>query len=63
MQNQIDSIKQNVLARVAAAEDPRALDEVRVEALGKKGAITGLMKNSAASRPTSGARPVRPSMY
>ena len=44
MQNQIDSIKQNVLARVAAAEDPRALDEVRVEALGKKGAITGLMK-------------------
>ena len=44
MQNEIDRIRDETLARVAAAADPRALDEVRVEALGKKGAITGLMK-------------------
>jgi len=44
MQDKIDSIRDDVVGRIAAAADLRALDEIRVEALGKKGAITGLMK-------------------
>ncbi|MBM3571736.1 MAG: phenylalanine--tRNA ligase subunit alpha [Alphaproteobacteria bacterium] len=44
MQNQIDRVKQDALARIAAAADAAALDQVRVAALGKKGEITQLMK-------------------
>lgn len=45
---------------VAAADSERALDEVRVNYLGKKGALTALLKNlgqlSAEERPAAGAK-------
>ena len=45
---------------IAAAESERALDEVRVNYLGKKGALTALLKNlgqlSAEERPAAGAK-------
>ena len=45
--------------KIEAAADPRALDEVRVAYLGKKGAITALLKSlgglSAEERPRAGA--------
>lgn len=41
----IDQIKTEVLDAVAAATDSKALDDIRVSALGKKGSITSLMKN------------------
>ncbi len=40
----LDELKADLLARVGAAENLRALDDVRVAALGKKGAISDLMK-------------------
>ena len=40
----IDSLRANLLEDVANAADPKALDDIRVSALGKKGRITGLMK-------------------
>lgn len=47
-------------AAVEAAEDAAALDQVRVEYLGKKGLITGLLKGlgklSAEERPAAGAK-------
>lgn len=47
-------------AAVEAAEDAAALDQVRVEYLGKKGSITGLLKTlgklSAEERPAAGAK-------
>ncbi|XOV82451.1 MAG: phenylalanine--tRNA ligase subunit alpha [bacterium] len=55
---------QEILARAqqaaAAADDLRALDEVRVAYLGKKGELTGLLKGlgklDAADRPAAGAK-------
>ena len=45
---------------IAAAESERALDDVRVNYLGKKGALTALLKNlgqlSAEERPAAGAK-------
>jgi len=41
----IDTLRGDLTAAIAAAETLDALDAVRVGALGKKGAITGLMKN------------------
>lgn len=41
----IDQIKTEVLEAVAAATDSKALDDIRVSTLGKKGSITSLMKN------------------
>ncbi|HNI38429.1 MAG TPA: phenylalanine--tRNA ligase subunit alpha, partial [Pseudomonadales bacterium] len=45
---------------IAAAESERVLDEVRVNYLGKKGALTALLKNlgqlSAEERPAAGAK-------
>ena len=41
----VDSLKAQVLGAIAAAADPAALEEVRVSALGKKGRVTGLMKD------------------
>lgn len=38
-------LKAELVEKIQAANDLVALDEVRVQALGKKGAITGLMKN------------------
>ncbi|GAB6051351.1 phenylalanine--tRNA ligase subunit alpha [Magnetospira thiophila] len=40
----LDQLRSDLLASVAAAADVKALDDVRVAALGKKGAISGLMK-------------------
>ena len=44
MQDRIDTVRNDTLAAVAAAEDLAGLEAVRVGALGRKGAITGLMK-------------------
>lgn len=43
--NEIDQLRSEVLAAVNAAGDVPALEDTRVAALGKKGSITGLMKN------------------
>ena len=40
----LNSLRDDLLASVQAAEDPEALEQVRVSALGKKGRITALMK-------------------
>ncbi|MBP2310322.1 phenylalanine--tRNA ligase subunit alpha [Azospirillum melinis] len=40
----LDALKDELLSQVNAAADLSALDEVRVSALGKKGRITGFMK-------------------
>ncbi|MEQ3692799.1 MAG: phenylalanine--tRNA ligase subunit alpha [Thalassolituus sp.] len=41
----LEALTQQALAAVAAAEDVAALDQVRVQYLGKKGEISALMKN------------------
>jgi len=41
----VETLRSELLDAVSAAGDLKALDDVRVEALGKKGRITGLMKN------------------
>jgi phenylalanyl-tRNA synthetase alpha chain len=41
---ELEALQGELLTQVAAAEDSRALDEVRVAALGKKGRVTELMK-------------------
>jgi phenylalanyl-tRNA synthetase alpha chain len=40
----LEKLRDDLLAAVAAAADPNALDAVRVDALGRKGRITDLMK-------------------
>ncbi|MCC1497151.1 phenylalanine--tRNA ligase subunit alpha [Alcanivorax sp. 1008] len=56
----LESLTQAALAAVENAQDLRALDEVRVQYLGKKGEISQLMKGlgqlSAEERPIFGAR-------
>lgn len=56
----IDNILNAALAATEASDDLRALDEVRVAYLGKKGELTGLLKGlgqlDAAERPAAGAR-------
>ena len=56
----IEQLVEKALAAVAAASDLRALDEVRVNFLGKKGEISNLLKGlgalSAEERPAAGAR-------
>ncbi|MDZ5646420.1 phenylalanine--tRNA ligase subunit alpha [Nitrospirillum sp. BR 11828] len=49
--NILDSLKADLLAAAAAAPDLAALEEVRVDALGKKGRITGLMKDMGSLTP------------
>ena len=44
MQEQIVKLREDVLASVAQSGDLKALDDIRVRALGKKGSVTGLMK-------------------
>ena len=55
----LSAIKSEALAAVAAAGDARALDDVRVSYLGKKGALTDLLKGlgklPAEERPAAGA--------
>lgn len=43
----IDSLKTDTLAAIAKAADLKAIDEIRVSVLGKKGAVTELMKSLA----------------
>ncbi|HEU0117206.1 MAG TPA: phenylalanine--tRNA ligase subunit alpha [Alphaproteobacteria bacterium] len=49
--DQLASLKQEILAAIAAAKDAAALEEVRVHALGKKGRITEQMKTLGALAP------------
>jgi phenylalanyl-tRNA synthetase alpha chain len=44
MQEQIVELRKDVLESVAQSGDLKALDDIRVKALGKKGSVTGLMK-------------------
>ena len=56
----IDNILSEAQGAVTAAADERALDDVRVRYLGKKGALTALLKTlgqiDAAERPAAGAQ-------
>jgi phenylalanyl-tRNA synthetase alpha chain len=49
--SEIDQLRSEVLAAVTAAADVPALENVRVDALGKKGRVTGLMKNLGTMSP------------
>lgn len=55
----LDALAEEASQKIQAASDPRVLDDVRVEYLGKKGAITALLKSlgglSAEERPKAGA--------
>ena len=44
----LEQLRDELLAAVSAAADPDALDTVRVSALGRKGRITELMKGLGA---------------
>ncbi len=59
MMENLESLVEAALAEVAGAGDARALDEVRVRYLGKKGEISALLKSlgglSADERPKAGA--------
>ena len=47
----LEALTQQALAAVSAAQDVAALDQVRVQFLGKKGEITSLMKNLGSVAP------------
>ena len=49
--DEIETLRGELLAATTAAADVPALEAVRVDALGKKGRITGLMKNLGAMSP------------
>jgi phenylalanyl-tRNA synthetase alpha chain len=49
--NDLASLERDLLARVGAANDEASLEALRVEALGKQGSISGLMKNLGAMGP------------
>src|SRR3954463_4008266 len=51
MGSDLDQMKQDWLGRVAAAADLPALEGERVAALGKQGAVTGLLKSLGAMSP------------
>ncbi|WP_308911177.1 phenylalanine--tRNA ligase subunit alpha [Pseudokordiimonas caeni] len=51
MQSEIDRLKTELTAAIEAAGDLGALEEVRVAALGKKGSVSGLMKNLGGMSP------------
>ena len=59
MEQQLNTLKQEALAKIEAAADLKALNEVRVAYLGKKGPITDLLKGmgklSPEERPKMGA--------
>jgi phenylalanyl-tRNA synthetase alpha chain len=58
MQEELNKLVTDAQSEIAACDDLQALDQVRVKYLGKKGAITGLMKGlgklSAEERPKAG---------
>jgi len=47
----LDTLQRDVLEQVAAASDTKALDDIRVAALGKKGSITAMMKTMGSLSP------------
>ena len=51
MQEQIETLKAEISAQIAAADSINALEEVRVAALGKKGSVSGLMKGLGGMSP------------
>jgi len=51
MSSDLDQMKQDWLGRIAAAGDLQALEAERVAALGKQGAVTGLLKTLGAMSP------------
>lgn len=60
LQNQLESIRQEALAELSAASDLRALEEVRIHFLGRKGKIKDLLKSLGSlppdERPLVGAQ-------
>ena len=58
MKQQLEQIKQQAIAELAAAETPAALEELRIRFLGKKGELTAVLKQmgklSAEERPVMG---------
>ena len=58
MKNQLEQIRQQAIAAMNEAATPAALDELRVQYLGKKGELTGVLKMmgklSAEERPVMG---------
>jgi len=61
-QPDLDKLKSDLLDAIAGTGDLGALEEVRVAALGKKGQISGLMKELGAMAPEDRRRSVRRSM-
>lgn len=51
MQEQIASLKAEISAQIAAAENLAALEDIRVASLGKKGSVSGLMKGLGGMSP------------
>jgi phenylalanyl-tRNA synthetase alpha chain len=55
----LDTLRQSYLSRISGAADPDALEQVRLAALGKKGEISGMMKElgrmTPEERQTTGA--------
>ena len=47
----LETLERSLMARVSAANDEAALEAVRVDALGKQGAISGLMRNLGSMSP------------
>lgn len=53
MQEQISALKEDITARIDAASDLAALEDIRVAALGKKGSVSELMKGLGRMSPKS----------
>ena len=53
---QLDDVRNKWIAAAEAAETPDALEQIRVEALGKKGEVSLLMRGLAGLDPEAGAR-------
>lgn len=51
MQHDVERLRNETVAAIAAAATPAALEQLRVEALGKKGRVTELMKRLGAIAP------------
>ena len=51
--SEIDTLRDELLAAVDAAADLKTLDAARVDALGKKGRVTGRMKDAGRDGPGS----------
>jgi phenylalanyl-tRNA synthetase alpha chain len=47
----LDTLRTELLAEIATASDPAAIEAIRVRALGKSGAVTGLLKTLGAMTP------------